>query len=99
MRSGIAGFEPHAPDHFFLPRDYTDPFENVTKISFDSRDLYVESSKDARDNETRVLDFDFRVLAPNAMQDITARSRARRSISWECRWRSRWKRAATRLRA
>jgi RHS repeat-associated protein len=69
MRSGVAGFAPDATRHFFLPERYTDPFDNVTEISFDSCDLYIDSTKDARGNETRVVDFDFRVVAPRAVQD------------------------------
>src|SRR5262245_10215891 len=69
MRSGIAGFASDAAKHFFLPERYEDSFGNVTDIAFDSRDLYIESTRDARGNETRVVEFDFRALAPRAMQD------------------------------
>jgi RHS repeat-associated protein len=69
IRSGVAGFAADAAKRFFLPRSYEDSFGNVTEISFDPHDLYIQSSKDARGNATRLLAFDFRVLAPSAMQD------------------------------
>jgi RHS repeat-associated protein len=70
IRSGIAGFEPDAAQHFYLPERYTDPFGNVTTLKYDDRDLYVESSTDALGNITRVMGFDFRVMAPREMKDI-----------------------------
>jgi len=69
IRSGIAGFEPDAAQHFYLPERYTDPFGNVTTLQYDLRDLYVLSSSDAMGNRTEVTDFDFRVLAPRRMKD------------------------------
>src|SRR5262249_9118643 len=63
-RSGIAGFADDAANHFYLPERYIDPFNNVTSIEYDSRDLFVQSSRDARGNTTRVMQFDYRVLAP-----------------------------------
>lgn len=69
LRSGIAGFAADASRHFYLPERYIDPFGNVTTLEFDNRDLFVAASTDARGNTTRVLAFDFRVLAPTAMQD------------------------------
>ncbi len=70
IRSGIAGFAPDAPQHFYLPERYTDPFGNVTTVEYDSRDLFVASSTDALGNTTRVRQFDFRALAPRELQDI-----------------------------
>jgi YD repeat-containing protein len=67
--SGIAGFEPDAAQHFYLPERYTDPFGNVTTLKYDPRDLYVAVSTDALGNRTEVTDFDFRVLAPRQMKD------------------------------
>jgi RHS repeat-associated protein len=69
MRSGVACFAADAAKHFFLPERYEDSFGNVTEIAFDSRDLYIESTKDARANETQVVEFDFRTLTPRVMQD------------------------------
>ncbi|MFH0730302.1 MAG: SpvB/TcaC N-terminal domain-containing protein [Pseudomonadota bacterium] len=68
--SGITCFEPEAAKHFYLPTRYTDPFGNVTSLKYDRRDLFVASSTDATGNTTSVMKFDFRVLAPAAMQDM-----------------------------
>jgi RHS repeat-associated protein len=70
IRSGIAGFEPDAAQHFYLPERYTDAFGNITTLKYDPRDLYVESSTDMLGNTTRVTGFDFRVMAPREMRDI-----------------------------
>ncbi len=69
IRSGIAGFAPDAARHFYLPEQYSDPFGNVTTLQYDVRDLFIESSSDPLGNTTRVTQFDYRVLAPRAMQD------------------------------
>lgn len=70
IRSGIAGFEPDAAQHFYLPERYTDAFGNITTLKYDRRDLYVESSTDMLGNTTRITGFDFRVMAPREMRDI-----------------------------
>jgi RHS repeat-associated protein len=70
IRSGIAGFAPDAIQHFYLPERYADPFGNVTRLEYDSRDLFLASSSDARENTTEVTQFDFRVLAPRETKDI-----------------------------
>jgi RHS repeat-associated protein len=70
IRSGIAGFAPDAAQHFYPPKRYTDPFDNVTSLEYDSLDLFVASSTDALTSTTRVTRFDFGVLAPSEMQDI-----------------------------
>jgi len=70
IRSGIAGFQDDAADHFYLPEHYTDPFGNVTTLQFDARDLFLESSTDALGNVVRVEEFDFRVLAARRLRDI-----------------------------
>ncbi len=72
MRSGVAGFASNAPQHFFLPERYTDAFGNPTTLTFDAFDLLLESSTDAKSNSTSVTDFDYRVLAPRAIEDINA---------------------------
>jgi RHS repeat-associated protein len=69
MRSGRAGFEPNAHSHFFLPEHYTDAFDNPTTLLYDSRDLYVRSSRDALGNRVEVVNFDYRVLAPTRLRD------------------------------
>ncbi|HRJ14692.1 MAG TPA: RHS repeat-associated core domain-containing protein, partial [Saprospiraceae bacterium] len=70
VRSGIAGFAKDASDHFYLPECYTDPFGNVTTLTFDKYDLYIRESTDPAKNTVSVTNFDFRVLAPLEMQDI-----------------------------
>ena len=70
IRSGVAGFEPDAPQHFYLPERYTDPFDEETTLKFDSHDLFVESSTDPVGNTVAVEKFDFRVLAPREIRDI-----------------------------
>ena len=68
--SGITGFRPDAPQHFYHPERYTDPFGNVTMLEYDNKDLYVRSSTDPLENRTEVAEFDFRVLAPSRLKDI-----------------------------
>lgn len=68
--SGVAGFNADAPQHFYLPERYTDPFGSVTTLSYDWRDLLIQSSEDRLGNRTEVVEFDFRVLAPRLMKDI-----------------------------
>lgn len=70
VRSGIAGFTDDANEHFFLPERYTDPFNQVTTLTFDPRNLFIESSTDAIGNSTSVEKFDYRVLAPLELKDI-----------------------------
>lgn len=70
IRSGIAGFAPDAPDHFYLPELYIDPFENITTLEYDQLDLFIESSTDPVENTIRVMHFDYRVLAPLEIKDI-----------------------------
>ncbi len=70
IRSGTAGFQNDAADHFYLPERYTDPFGNVTTVQFDSHDLFVESSNDALGNAVHVEQFDFRVLTSRRLRDV-----------------------------
>jgi RHS repeat-associated protein len=70
IRSGIAGFNSDAATHFYLPEKYTDPFGNETTLDFDAYDLFIQKSKDALFNETKVTRFDYRVLAPLEVKDI-----------------------------
>lgn len=67
--SGVAGFHPDAAQHFYLPERYTDPFGNVTTLTYDQRDLYVQATEDALGNRTAITRFDCRLLAPRQMQD------------------------------
>src|SRR5204863_8056171 len=45
--------------------------DRSTTLEYDGKyDLFIQSSKDARDNITNVMDFDYRVLAPAEMEDL-----------------------------
>lgn len=68
-RSGVAGFADDAADHFYLPERYTDPFGQVTELTYDENDLYVRQSKDPMGNVTSVQTFDYRILAPAEIKD------------------------------
>jgi RHS repeat-associated protein len=70
IRSGITGFAADAAQHFYLPERYIDPFDNITTLDYDPRDLFVASSMDMLQNKTEITHFDFRVLAPREMKDI-----------------------------
>jgi RHS repeat-associated protein len=71
IRSGTAGFASDAPQHFYLPERYTDPFDNVTTLAYDDKyNLFVKSSTDPRGNTTEVTEFDYRVLAPREINDL-----------------------------
>src|SRR5205807_442446 len=68
--AGVAGFAPDAPQRFYLPERYTDPFGNLTSLEYHQPDFYyIQSSTDALGNRTEVTEFDFRVLAPRQMKD------------------------------
>jgi len=69
MRSGTAGFASEAARHFYLPEEYTDPFNNVTRLRYDLLDLFVQSTRDALGNTAGVDAFDYRVLAPIELKD------------------------------
>ena len=78
MRSGVAGFASGAAQRFYLPERYTDPFGNVTTLSYDGEAatdptrrylLFVASSTDAVGNTVAVEAFDYRVLAPARIKD------------------------------
>jgi RHS repeat-associated protein len=77
MRSGIAGFADGADSRFYLPDRYSDPFGNVTTLTYDGQAaaadrrylLFVQSSTDALGNTQSVDQFDYRVLAPATLRD------------------------------
>ena len=79
MRSGTAGFSAEAHKHFYLANEFIDPFGSKTTLTYDSRDLFILSTKDALGNTSGIwLDgagatakprFDYRVLAPIEMVD------------------------------
>jgi RHS repeat-associated protein len=84
MRSGVAGFNADAAQHFYMPERYTDPFGNITTLEYDNYDLFIRSSSDALGNTVAVAQqlktgaagntvtvdqFDYRVLAPFELKD------------------------------
>jgi RHS repeat-associated protein len=71
MASGVAGFRRNSAPRFFLPERYTDSFGNQTKIAYDARDLFVQSSTDPFGNRAEVTGFDYRVLAPRETLDAS----------------------------
>ncbi|HFD87800.1 MAG TPA: toxin, partial [Gammaproteobacteria bacterium] len=70
IRSGIAGFANDATEHFYLPERYIDPFDNITTLEFDDKDLFITSSTDPVGNTVKLIHFDYRVLQPSEIQDI-----------------------------
>lgn len=70
IRSGVIGYAPDAHLHFFLPERYTDPFGAITTLTYDPHDLFVQSSVDHLGNQTRIVGFDYRLLAPTEIVDI-----------------------------
>lgn len=70
IRSGRPGFAPDAGDHFFLPQQYVDPFNQTTRFTYDPYHIYVQQVSDPLENTTSVEAFDFRVLAPAMIKDL-----------------------------
>jgi RHS repeat-associated protein len=73
-RTGIAGYDAAAPQHFFLPGRYTDPFGHETLLDYDPSDLFVSASTDPLGNRTEVTAFDYRVLAARQVRDSNGNS-------------------------
>jgi RHS repeat-associated protein len=71
MASGIAAFATDAATHFYLPEAYKDAFGNKTTLAYGAYDLFVASSTDDRGNTVEVTSFDFRVLMPREMRDVS----------------------------
>jgi RHS repeat-associated protein len=70
MCSGVAGFDDHAPEHFYLPNRYFDSFSKLTTLTYDGKyDFFVRSTTDPLNNITRIEDFDYRVFAPSEQID------------------------------
>jgi RHS repeat-associated protein len=59
-----------AENRFYMPISYTDPYGAKTKVEyFSDYFLLIEETKDALNNKTKVLSFNFRTLSPRKMQD------------------------------
>lgn len=70
QRSGVAGFSAVAPLHFYLPTRYTDSFGSEIALTYDTDDLFIQSSRDPLGNTSTVEAYDRRVLAPARMKDL-----------------------------
>lgn len=71
IASGISVYRDNAVSQFCVAERYVDAFGNPTTLSVDSDyHMFLESSRDALDNVTRVRLFDHRVLAPTVIEDI-----------------------------
>ncbi|KYC35940.1 toxin [Scytonema hofmannii PCC 7110] len=57
-----------AQEHFFLPHRFEDPFQNSTKVEYDSYDLLVTTTRDAVSNEVKA-EHDYRVMQPKVTID------------------------------
>lgn len=57
-------------NRFFMPVSYTDPYGAVTKVKYlGNYNFFIEETEDALQNKQKVLDFNFRTLTPQKMQD------------------------------
>ncbi|UII33139.1 insecticidal toxin complex protein [Fulvivirga ulvae] len=54
---------------FLSPIAYTDPFDIKTEVFYDPLHLFITRTQDALDNETHVLQFDYRTLSPIKSRD------------------------------
>lgn len=57
-----------AQQHFFLPREFTDPFDPTTTVDYDTYDLVVVKTEDVLLNAMTAL-YDYRVLQPVRITD------------------------------
>lgn len=59
-----------AENRFFTPLSFTDPYNSVTTVSYDTNYfLFIEQTVDAVGNTASVLTFNYRTLTPVEMQD------------------------------
>ena len=57
-----------ARQHFFLSKQFFDPFDRATRIDYDAHDLVMVETEDAAQNTMTAL-YDYRVLQPKQMTD------------------------------
>jgi RHS repeat-associated protein len=72
LRSGTASYAVDARQTYYLPHRYTDAFGAATQITYDPLFLHVTSRIDPVGNAVAVDEFDYRVLAPRAINDANA---------------------------
>lgn len=71
IRSGTAGFSTDFVEDFYQPDRYRDPFGHTTTLQFESQyRVHVERLTDPLGNQTSVVAFDYRVLAPVLLRDL-----------------------------
>jgi len=78
MRSGRTGFAADAAGHFYLPEEYSDPFDNKSRLEYEELDLFISRSTDAKGNTVAIAEdatgkprIDYRVLTPLEMVDAS----------------------------
>ena len=57
-----------AREHFFLPRQYRDPFDQSSVVTFDTYNLLMIETTDALNNQVTAIN-DYRVLQPRRITD------------------------------
>jgi RHS repeat-associated protein len=68
--SGQVRFPANAPDAFYMPDRYLDPFGNVTTVAYyPDYHLAVAQVTDAAGNQTSVESFDWRSVTPQRVKD------------------------------
>ena len=77
MRSGTMQYKTaaesvsDAANRFFLPISFTDPYGAITRVKYETEShLLVKETEDALSNISKVLQFNWRTLAPQRIQDI-----------------------------
>jgi len=69
LPSGQTPLGADAPQHFFVPRRYLDPFGHESSVAFDDFDLLMTQTRDALGNLVTVEANDYRVLQPRLVSD------------------------------
>jgi RHS repeat-associated protein len=59
-----------AQNRFYIPVSYTDPYDAITKVKYDSYLIFVKETEDAMGNKSGVDLFNFRTLSPQRMKDM-----------------------------
>ena len=59
-----------AQARFLLPISYTDPYGAITKVAYETHQLFIQETTDVLGNRSGVERFNFRTLTPSKMKDI-----------------------------
>jgi len=57
-------------NRFFAPVGYIDSFDTQSEVFCDAKNLFMQRSVDALDNENQVVNFDYRTLSPTKIKDL-----------------------------